>query len=59
MRDVENMRNARFWLRIKKPAVIAGGLNSLIEKRQAPAQGGEAGSLAQGASLDRYDIPLS
>jgi hypothetical protein len=34
-------------------------VNSLIVERQAPAQGGEAGSPAQRASLDRYDIPLS
>ncbi|CAM2167285.1 hypothetical protein PSAC2689_160119 [Paraburkholderia sacchari] len=51
--------NRLFRRHIKKPAANAGGLNSLIEKRQAPAQGGEAGSPAPGASLDRYDIPLS
>ncbi|WP_207633723.1 hypothetical protein, partial [Paraburkholderia hospita] len=43
----------------KNPPLENGGLNSLIEKRQAPAQGGEAGRSALGALLDRYDIPLS
>jgi porphobilinogen synthase len=36
---------------------LNGGSNSLIEKRQAPAQGGEAGSCTQRVPLDRYHIP--